>query len=121
MYRLPIFNPWNELCDFTYQISNTYPASNNAEVRSTDNGFAVDILLPGFTKEEVEVKVEGDDLIIEAKTERKFPNFLSNHIKRTYEVRSIDSESIKGGLENGILNLEFSTAKKKNHKLISLS
>ena len=72
-------------------------------------------------KEEVEIKVEGDDLIIEAKTERKLPKFLSTHVKRTYIAEDIDPDSVDAKLENGLLNLEFTTMKKKSTKLISLA
>ena len=115
MYRTSIFNAMDELFDSAYPIVN-----NKAEVRSIDGGFAVDILLPGFTKEEVDIQVEGEDLIIEAKTDRKLPGFLNTHVKRTYVAHDIDSDSIKAVLENGLLNVEFTTAKKKSAKTVKI-
>ena len=116
MYTTSLFSIMDEL----FEQAHPQSFHSKAELRKTDKGFAADILLPGFTKEEVNVKVEGDDLIIEAKTERSLPKFLSKHVKRTYQVEDINPDNVSAKLECGILNLEFSTAKKTSTKTISV-
>jgi len=103
-----IFSAMDEL----FEIAHPQTVHSKAEVSRTDDGLSVDILLPGFNKDEVTVKVESKNLIIEAETERSLPTFLNTRIKRTYLVEDIDADSIKAKLENGILTVEFSTAKK---------
>lgn len=116
MYTSSLFSVMDEL----FEKAHPQTFHSKAELKKTDNGFTVDILLPGFTKEEVAVKVEGEDLIIEAKTERSLPKFLSSHTKRTYQVEDINPETVIAKLECGILNLEFSTAKKASAKTINV-
>jgi HSP20 family protein len=118
MYRpTSIFNAVDDLFEFANHNSSTY---SKAEVRQTDEGFSLDILLPGFTKEEVNVKAEGNELVVEAKTERTFPKFLNRHVRKAYQVEDLDSESVVAKLEAGLLNLTFSTSKKKNARNISI-
>jgi HSP20 family molecular chaperone IbpA len=93
---------------------------SRAEIKNTDTGYQVCILLPGFTKEEVEVKSEGSNLIIFAETERELPHFASSRVKKTYEVKDLDPDSITAKLEAGILTVEFSNSAKKNSKKIEI-
>jgi HSP20 family protein len=101
-------------------FENAHPQTlhSKAEIRKVEEGHVVDILLPGFNKEEVSVKVEDKTLIIEAKTERKLPQYLNTRVKRSYLVEDIDADNIKAKLENGILSVEFSIARKKEGKEI---
>ena len=112
-----IFNTFDEMMTYSSQTNSTYA---KAEIRQTEEGYAIDVLLPGFSKEEVNVKTEGEDLIMEAKTERKLPKFLNPHVKKTFQVEDLDSESVSAKLEDGILTIQFSTEKKKNTRTISI-
>jgi HSP20 family molecular chaperone IbpA len=106
--------------DEVFESSHPHFLNNRAEIRSTDTGFEVDVLLPGFVKDEVKVKVEGEDLVIEAKTERKLPRYLSSSVKRTFVLEDIDCETVTASLENGLLNIKFSTSKKTAAKTITV-
>lgn len=112
-----IFNSVEELLSYASQNNSTYA---KAEIRQTEDGYAIDILLPGFSKEEVQVKAEGDDLVLEAKTERKLPKFLNVHVKKTFQVEDLNPDSVMAKLESGLLTIEFSTEKKKNARTISI-
>ena len=103
-----IFSAMDEL----FEIAHPQTVHSKAEISTTKDGLSVTVLLPGFSKEEVDVKVEDDTLIIEAATKRTLPSFLNTRVKRSYLVEGIDADSIKAKLENGILSVEFSTAKK---------
>lgn len=112
-----IFSNFDEL--FELATSNT-AAHAKSDITLSDGIYAVNILLPGFTKEEVAVRAEGNDLIIEAQTKRKFPRFLSDKVRKTYQVDDLDADSIAAKLEAGILCISFSTAQKRNAKSINV-
>jgi len=106
----------NEMFNF-----NTAPFTySRSAVREIENGLAVDLLLPGFLKDEVNISVDGNELVIEAKTERTLPRFLNSHVKKTYAIDNLQDDSIKATLENGILTVSFSTAEKTVARKISV-
>lgn len=118
MYKTTsIFNAMDDLFEFANHNSSTY---SKTEIRQTENGYALDVLLPGFTKEEVTVRTEGDELILEASTERELPKFLNKRVRKSYNVEYLDAESVQAKLESGILSIHFSTEKKKNARNISI-
>lgn len=106
--------------DEVFESSHPYFLNNRAEIRSTETGYEVDVLLPGFVKDEVKVKVEEEDLVIEAKTERKLPKYLNTSVKRTFVLEDIDCETVTASLENGLLNVKFTTSKKTSARTIPI-
>ena len=111
-----IFSVMDEL----FESAHPQSVHAKAELKKTEKGILVDVLLPGFNKDEIVVKVENKHLIIDAETDRQLPSYLNNRVRRTYLVENIDADSIKAKLENGILNVEFSTAKKEAGKTITV-
>jgi HSP20 family molecular chaperone IbpA len=91
-----------------------------SEVKTVENGLEVHLLLPGFQKEEVEVSLEGEDLIIYAETERKLPRFLHNRVKRTYGVSGLNKDSLKARLEAGVLIISLEKAQEKSGRKITV-
>ncbi len=84
-----------------------------ADVIKTQKGFEVEIEIPGFNKEEINVTYEKELLTVWA--ERK-PEELSEDssylrlerarkVKRTFVVKGIDEEKITAKYENGLLTL----------------
>ncbi len=84
-----------------------------ADVIKTQKGFEVEIEIPGFNKEEINVTYEKELLTVWA--ERK-PEELSEDssylrlerarkVKRAFVVKGIDEENIAAKYENGLLTL----------------
>ena len=117
MYTKSIFKGFDDLFEMANHNSATH---SKTDIRKTDEGYSLDILLPGFTKEEVQVRTEGNDLIIEANTERALPKFLNKKVRKTFQVEDLDQESISAKLDAGVLSLEFSSIKQKNAKSIEV-
>lgn len=92
---------------------------SRSSVTKNDDGHLIEILLPGFTKEEVEVKLEEGQLIISAKTERNLPSFIQTNVKKTYDLDGLEVDNIDAKLENGILSLAI-TSKKSPSKVITI-
>ena len=77
-----------------------------ADYYEVDNGFMLEVELPGVKKEELDVQVEKNIITVKATRARK-------ESKVTYErsfrlADDIDTENIKVSLENGVLSFALS-------------
>lgn len=88
-------------------------SSASVNVLESDQAFLLEFSAPGFAKENLKVKVEGDTLTVtgEAKTndeqtERNYKRreFIHQSFSRSFTLPdNIDAEKIEGKYENGIL------------------
>jgi HSP20 family molecular chaperone IbpA len=115
MKRSNLFNLFDEMTGFSYGLN------RNMEVKKDEDSYVVTMLLPGFSKEDISIDTEGDTLEVTAKTNRPLPSFVGKEFSQRLYLENLDSESIKGKLENGVLSLTLSTKKKKDSRKIVLS
>jgi HSP20 family protein len=102
------------------------PRTNIAEV---DGGFELTVEMPGLSKQDVEVSVEGDTLTIKGgKTvEKEGKGWLRREIRSTKFERSfslgdgVDAEKIKASMENGILTLSLPKSADKVGRKVDVS
>lgn len=105
------FDNWNtELNSLPRYFNRTVGTVNITE---TDEAFNLEFQVPGFAKDELKVKVEGDTLTVTGEvktdTETKERNYKRREFVHTSFNRSftlpdtIDSEKIDAKHENGIL------------------
>lgn len=87
----------------------TQPSANVIEYKDR---FSISIAIPGFTKDDVNIKLEKNMLSIsserEATSEKKFKmkEFSYGKFSRKFKLpNSIDSSSIQAELNNGILEI----------------
>lgn len=108
---------------------NNCQQTTGVNIAETKDAFEIEVLLPGFTKEEVAVKVEGNLLTITAQKEtqpqntetRKYNHreFTFTNFKRTFEIDDlIEVNAIKATQNNGVLLLAL--PKKEAAKPVSL-
>lgn len=70
------------------------------------DSYRLRLELPGFTREEVSLSLEKDQLTVTAQTERE--EAFREQFERTYTLpEDVDPEEISAKLENGILDLTF--------------
>lgn len=80
-----------------------------ADYYETENGFALEVELPGVKKEDLDVQVEKNIITVKATRVRKEEKFT---YERSFRLADdIDTDNIKVSLENGILG--FSLVKKQ--------
>lgn len=77
-----------------------------ADYYEVDNGFMLEVELPGVKKEDLDIQVEKNIITVKATRARK-------ECKCTYErsfrlADDIDTENIKVSLENGVLSFALS-------------
>ena len=100
------------------------------DVTETEKEYLLDIELPGFNKENVEISVENGYLTVSAKKdeekETKNDRYVSRErytgsLTRSWYVGEIDQEQIKATFNNGVLNVSVpKEQKQKEKKLISI-
>jgi len=117
MYTSTIFNAMDNLFEFANHSSKAY---SNTDIKQTEEGYLLEVLLPGFIKSEVTIRTEGTDLILEASTKRELPHFLNNKVSKRYQVEFLDSSTIEAKLEFGVLSIRFSTEKRKNSRNVTV-
>jgi HSP20 family protein len=115
MKRSNLFNLFDEMTGLSHGLN------RNMEVKKDDDSYVVTMMLPGFTKEDISIDTEGDMLEVNAKTDRPLPSFVNKEFSQRLYLENLDSESIKGKLENGVLTLTLATKKKKDSRKILLS
>jgi HSP20 family protein len=96
-----------------------------------DDNFLVTMEMPGLSKKDVEVGIEGDVLIVkggheqEEKTEEKGivrREYSSARFERSFTVgKDIDPEKVKASMENGILTVTLPKRAEKVGRKIDIA
>ncbi|WP_319480809.1 Hsp20/alpha crystallin family protein [uncultured Draconibacterium sp.] len=90
------------------------PATNIFE---TEKEFKVEVLLPGFVKEDLQLNVHKNVLTVKVEKEEKendeaykyaHREFSAKSFEKKYRLpKSVDADKIRAKFENGILNIEL--------------
>ena len=105
-------------------ISKNY-ATLKTNIKETKDNYIMELLVPGFTKEDIDINLKDEYLTITVSKEEKEEEYLLKEInnysyKRSYYVGKVELTDIKAKLENGILTLTINKVKEKepiNHKI----
>ena len=77
-----------------------------ADYYEVDNGFMLEVELPGVKKEDLDIQVEKNIITVKATRNRKESKFT---YERSFRLADdIDTENIKVTLENGVLSFALS-------------
>lgn len=124
-YKNPaaLLNSFNTFFD-DHETKGSYPKTN---LSKSENGFELQIALPGYKKENVEIKIENNQLLIEAKPqdlEKKFlrQDIAANDVKLSYKLApTIQQDGICAGFEDGVLSVVLPIEEvKKEVKVINI-
>ncbi|UCH84732.1 MAG: Hsp20/alpha crystallin family protein [Candidatus Latescibacterota bacterium] len=82
-------------------------------INETDSGYVVTMEMPGVLKKDVDVSIEGDDLVVTAERSEKLESeglrrreIREEKFRRSFSLgRTIDRDDIKAKLENGVLKI----------------
>ena len=109
--------PGTWLRDFFADDLFSGPALIKADIFSQGDTLVIEAELPGFSKDEVTVRVEDHKLTIsaqrKAENEEKAENYLRrerslSRVCRTFLIEDLDPESIRASFTNGLLRLTAS-------------
>lgn len=116
MDRLKIYEP---LAMMEKILSNTSPIIQSKKyfIDEKDDRFKLEIPIPGFTKEDINVEVDGEFLII---TGNDNESYWTGDFSKKFRLHdSIEKSSVKASVVNGILNVDLKKKKESaTHKII---
>ena len=99
-----------------------------ANIRQTEEGYKLELALPGFGKEDVEIKVDKDALVISSTKENtdevnfRLREFNYGGFERRFRLdETIDKSSIAASFEHGVLTITLSKIKPEPAKTIKIS
>jgi len=118
LFKDPFFSTLDRFID-EYRFNGT-PQIN---VRKNDDGYKVQMSVPGLTKDDLKIKVKNGILQISYEKEEKTDkSYFMSSFSRSYSLpEDIIETDIDGKVENGILELTLPLSKKKSsERLIEL-
>ncbi len=92
------------------------------DIRETEQGYELDLALPGYGKQDIKISLENGYLTVAAQKEKKenekyLRREISENVSRSYYVgENVTKEEIKAKYENGILCLSVPKATEKKVK-----
>lgn len=113
MNKVQFYQPFsNKLSNVRFDHNSFTPASN---LFKDENGYSIEIAIPGFNKSEVEVQLKDNKLTIKGKVENQSPETTEKFIHQGFGKKpfsmsfnlseSIDQNAIKAEFQNGVLNV----------------
>lgn len=121
---------------FNNELNNIFRVFNNAQhcdlktnIFKIENGYNVQVLIPGITKEEVEIVLKDNKtLVISINKDKKVLNknttllkeftLLETTSKSLYFDKEINQEYIDASITNGILNINLKELEQKKKKIL---
>lgn len=110
------FTPFTSLYRDDVQTSN-FKHFAPANVKEVENGFALELVVPGFNKEDFKIDVDQNILTVSAEVNKEAEQEKEKHIRREYQFQSfkrsftvdktIDTEAIAAQYVNGVLTLNL--------------
>lgn len=126
--RLPRHAAWNDLLNEVFhnrQHTNRFSNKPAINIRELKDGYAIELAAPGLKKEDFEIKVEKDQLLVtatkkeaESKEKENFKRKEFNYLnfKRSFHLpETLDADKIEASYEAGILTL---TVPKKEEEIV---
>ena len=95
----------------------------NANVTKEDNGFRIDLAVPGYDRDDIDITVKDETLTVEAKIEdgsqsnyRK--EFTVDSFRRSWTLPgNTDIDGIDAAYKNGVLSLSIPSMKESHRKI----
>lgn len=98
---------WNEHVEPNWKQEFEFKFAN--PFNDTDlTGNTLTIALPGFSKEDIKIDIDGDLLVVSSEVDSEKETKFKKSFKRSFKlVKDVDVDSISATMENGILIITF--------------
>ena len=96
-----------------------FSTAENSMLLKTETGYELNLVVPGFSREDIAITLEGRNLSVEGKTQnvnenqkKIFSSFGINNFKKTITLHhEVEMTDINAQLVNGILTVKIPRAK----------
>lgn len=129
-YNRELANEVDSFFDNFFGSLNTKTETNNdTDIIKNETGYTIILDVPGFSKDDLSIQIEKDQLYIEAKKETKLSENEKFIVKRrnNLEIKksftldsSIDKENITAEVKDGVLTLNAPTKPEEKPKTIEI-
>ncbi|MGZ3551712.1 MAG: Hsp20/alpha crystallin family protein [Vulcanimicrobiaceae bacterium] len=101
----------------------------NVEVSEKDGNYIIDVALPGFKREDIDIEVSGNEITITGQYERKEEDTRTHYTEmrqasftRTLVLpQEIDADKVTASFENGILRITAPSVASISAKHVAIS
>ena len=107
-------NPYHFLGRNAFEKSWIAPLTN---VSQSEDAYLIELALPGFSKDNIQVNLEGDHLIVECQKDHGAPDKWPTAIRREYSYDQVregfilppnaKKDAISSNYENGVLSISI--------------
>lgn len=100
--------------------------ANPANIKETDTGYLIDLVVPGYDKADINIRVEDKVLIVEAdapeqSTTYNYREWSRAGFNRKWTLgKHIDPDHINASLQAGILRIELAKVPEASPRLIEI-
>lgn len=112
------FDPFEDFNSFFSTPATTFaPATFGTDIRHADGKFTIEMDVPGFSKDDIQLEVKNDILKVvaerkqtdEVKTDDGYVRRgrFSGRVEKSFDISGIDAEGITAGYENGVLTIDL--------------
>ena len=125
-YHKPVSNLFNTpslFDEFYKQFDQVKKFDPNINLSENDNGYNIEVSLPGFKKEDVGVKLEQNKLKIFSKTSEEKEETTDKYFRKEFTIGSFERvfqlpqkanlETVQAIHENGVLKIHIPKAKEE--------
>jgi len=106
-------------------MAGQYHSLFNTQVRQGDHSFIVSIPVPGMSRDDLSVRLEGNVLVVESKDHGRLltpATGWKQKVKHSFVLTDdIDPDHIQAKCRNGLLTIKVKKAGKKRHSIIKVS
>ena len=90
------------------------PAAIGVEINRDETGYTVEVPVPGFKPDDIDITLENDTLTVSGKSEKR------SFTRSLLLPEEIDSEKIAAKVEHGLLTLNLKLSPKAQPKKIAI-
>ena len=113
----PVWDIWNQTSE---EILSDFGSSlSSYRIKNTGNGSELRVAVPGVSREEIEVKVEGKNLTV-ALSDEASSDFVGWRKKSFIIPASADYESFETKLQDGILTITVKSEQNLKNKVLKI-
>ena len=111
---------------FTDSFFNDYQTYNDYKFYKTENGYSLNMIVPGFNKDNLSVEIDGNKLFITGETNYNEDTLLSNLGNSTINKKfvipvDVDTGKIDAEVTDGILSIRLPFNKKNKKKVVKIN
>lgn len=117
------FNRMKMIDSMDFDDFGLFPSYDNSYLYPTEDGYTMEVPIPGMTKNDVKIQLDENTLYIKAQVDKKQKHrqVASNYQYVQSLPKDVDVESFQASVENGVLTIQMKKFQKtRNVREISI-